>query len=262
MLPTLKPCTNHTFIITRPIHQAKNLSAQIENLGGKSLLFPTLNIQPLSLEGKIDLFPQIDKVIFTSANAVCSVMPHWEKIQPIPAVFAIGSGTAKALANFQIFAKTPTKAEFNSEGLLKLPELQTVKNQCIVIFSGVGGRELLLEELTKRGAKVEKIAVYRRECPALPDTFPPSENISLIISTSSESLKNLWQMAGAKGQVWLSQQPLLVISKSMATLAQELGFKCKALVANNASDEAILVAIVAWCSKYRASEKLPIDLTK
>lgn len=256
-----KPCSGHTFLITRPEHQAKNLYTQIKDLGGQGILFPTLIIQPFSSEQiiqSINHLPSIiDKIIFTSKNAVHFVMPHWKKITSHPAVFAVGPSTLKALANFEIIAKMPLMAQFNSEGLLNLRALQAVDNQQIVIFSGVGGRTLLADELVKRGAHVKKIAVYKRECPIFTGVFPPSENISLIISTSSESLKNLWKMVDRENQIWLSKQELLVVSEDMKMLALELGFQHMPLVANNASDEAILSAILAWCDKYTTSEKFP-----
>jgi uroporphyrinogen-III synthase len=235
--------THSVFLITKPEHQAKNLCAQIENLGGRCILFPTLTIKTLPAEQIAKAISQLsstDKIIFTSANAVHPVIPHWSALSSA-AVFAVGPGTASALANLQITAKIPT--EFSSEGLLALPDLQTVHHQQIVIFSGIGGRTRLQEELKKRGATVQKIAVYQRECPVLTAIFPPIEKISLVISTSEESLKNLWAMVGPEGQTWLKEQRLLVISTEMQRLAQRLGFKHPAIRADNASDEAILLRL-------------------
>jgi len=241
---------HNTFLITKPQHQAKNLCKQIENSGGHCILLPTLAIKSLSPEQiaqTMTALSPIDKVIFTSANAVYPVMPYWKEITTVPAIFAVGPGTAKALASFHITAKVPT--EFNSEGLLALPDLQAIQQQHIVIFSGEGGRELLQQELKKRGAAVQKIAVYKRERPMLTTVFPPAEDISLIISTSEESLKNLWEMVGLEGQAWLREQRLLVISAKMEILAQQLGFKQTPIKASNASDEAILEVILKTMRK-------------
>lgn len=252
---TPMPLTNHTFLITRPSNQAKQLCTQIENLGGRCVLLPTIAIQPLPPEKIIraisHLSPQIDKIIFTSANAVHPIMPHWSQIDVNTSIFAIGPGTARTLADFQIAAQIAAK--FNSEGLLALPELQKVRNQQIVIFSGIGGHTLLTDELTKRGAKVTKIAVYQRACPSPTDPFPPLKDIWVVISTSMESLKNLWEMVGTKNQTALKEKQLLVINHDMAAYASQLGFKHPPWVADNASDEAILAAIVSECHKYPAT---------
>ena len=86
--------------------------------------------------------------------------------------------------------------------------------------------------------------MYERECPVITDTFPPVEKIALVISTSEESLKNLWEMGGVEGQAWLKEQHLLVISSKMQELAEQLGFKYPAIKADNPSDEAVLEAVL------------------
>jgi uroporphyrinogen-III synthase len=238
-----KPYSGLTFLLTKPEQQAKNLCTSLESLGGRCLLFPTLAIEvfpPAKIAPIIAKLPPTEKVIFTSSNAVSPVMPYWEKFKNVSVTFAVGSGTAKTLANFHIIAKLPAK--FTSEGLLELPELQVVKNQHITIFSGVGGRDLLPKELKKRGAVVEKVAVYRRSCPMVAAEFPPLSAISLIISTSEESLVNLWQLMGVSQQAWLKEQHLLVVSPKMQVLAQRLGFKHQPILADNATDAAILKA--------------------
>lgn len=233
---------NQTFILTRPIAQAKNLYAQLTALGGNCQLFPTLQINslPFTLPSG-----RPEKVIFVSANAVYPVMPYW----PLSAnaeVFAIGPGTAKALAEFGIDASLPCAEQFTSEGLLTLPHLQAVAGQSIIIFQGQGGRPLLGEALRSRQAVVQQVAVYQRHCPSSHFTaeIPRWQEYSvLFICSSRECLENLWVMAGSQGQGWLSHQRLLVISEKMAELATVLGFRDKPLVARNASDEAILEVI-------------------
>lgn len=243
-----KPFSHQIFILTRPAHQAENLRTQITHLGGVCILFPTLSIilldAPTIENAILKLHPPIDKVIFTSANAVHPTIPFWCHLQP-SLVFATGPGTAKALSQYQIHAHTPA-TEFNSEGLLALPALQQVAGQQIVIFSGIGGRNLLTDALKQRGAKVKKIAVYRRDQPLPPTKWPLPDKIDCIISTSQESLKNLWAMADGQQQIGLSEQRLLVISPEMGDQARMLGFKGEILVANNASDAAILAALKGY----------------
>jgi uroporphyrinogen-III synthase len=246
---TSKPLANLTFLITRPARQAQNLCARIETLGGNCIVFPTLEISPLPgleqlLTPIVANLSSADKVIFLSANAVYPVMPYWPRIYNAPPVFAIGPGTAKALVEFGVESHIPAAEAFNSEGLLSLPELQSVTGQQIVIFSGLDGRMVLAETLKARKAQVRQLAVYQRICPTT-DLQPhllqwQQQRIALIISTSSESLNNLWLMAGDKGQPWLRSQRLLIISQHMAELARKLGFLSAPLVAANASDSAIL----------------------
>jgi uroporphyrinogen-III synthase len=243
---TMQMLKNHTFLITRPRHQSQRLCAQIEQSGGLCILLPAIAINPFSVvevKGAIIQLPQpIDKIIFTSANAVYPVMPFWSKIKAA-STFAIGSGTARALADFNISAIVPESDTFNSKGILALSAMQALKGQYIVIFTGADGRMELADELTKREATVKKIAVYERQMPALKRKFPLNEAICLIVTTSLESLTNLWHMAGPAERTWLTKQQWLVINEAMQKMAKKLGIKQKPLLAKNASDEAILSAI-------------------
>ncbi len=247
-LSTLKPLTNLTFLITRPAHQSQNLCSSIETLGGHCIAFPTVEILPLpgheSLLANID-FSKIDKIIFVSANAVHPVMSYWP-MNYKPFVFAIGPGTATALTEHKVECQLPIEGQFTSEGLLALPELQSVAREKIIVFSGLGGRTVLAQALITLGAEVQQIAVYQRARPRIalpPDIIERQPPVDLIISTSRESLINLWQIA-EHNQPWLRQQQLLVISPGMTVLAKELGFQLSPLMAANASDHALLTQLL------------------
>src|SRR5262245_9899572 len=126
-----------TFLLTRPSNQAENLRSRLEALGGHCLIFPTLIIEPLLPPHPImATINQVNHIILTSANAVYPIMPYWPRNKHQPQLFAIGPGTAKALAGFQLTATIPADNQFNSEGLLALSPLQTIAQQKIIIFTG------------------------------------------------------------------------------------------------------------------------------
>lgn len=238
---------NITCLITRPKHQADSLCQLIESAGGTCILFPTIEIIPLPnttlpIQSALQ---QADKIIFVSTNAALPVLPNFSTPPSAP-VFAIGRGTQKTLLLHGIEASIPQNDQFNSEGLLDLPELQAVQHQNIVIFSGKKGKTLLFETLQHRGAAVQYIPVYKRVKPKA--NFEPLllTPIDCIISTSGENLKNLWAMAGRKHRDWLLKQQLLVISPTMKTLAENLGFLNPPLISANATDEAIFQTLMDW----------------
>ena len=50
--------------------------------------------------------------------------------------------------------------------MMQLPELATLKaGNRVLIWRGQGGRQLLNDDLMKRGIQVDNIAWYERQCP-------------------------------------------------------------------------------------------------
>src|SRR3990167_5142020 len=146
-------------VVTRPAHQAERLAELIERAGGRAIRFPTLEIfdaQDMTpLSGAIDRLEQFDLAIFISPNAVNRVMNQVRAKRVWPSDLrcaAVGKGSAKALERFGCDAVIVPQGRFDSEALLALPELQDMAGKRVVIFRGEGGRELLGDELVRRGA--------------------------------------------------------------------------------------------------------------
>jgi uroporphyrinogen-III synthase len=119
-----------------------------------------------------------------------------------------------------------------------------------VIFRGNGGREMLADTLRKRGARVEYAEAYRRVCPKS-DSAELLQRwrqgfVNIVLVNSAESLRNLVRMLGKAGESLLTGTPLLVVSERMLALAEELGFQYAPVVADNATDKAVVDALLAW----------------
>jgi uroporphyrinogen-III synthase len=235
-------------IITRPAHQAAILARWLENRGDQPIIFPTLDILPVEdnrlLRAAVQRIAAYDFVLFVSANAVSHALPFYQPGIAIKAM-AIGPGTARALAAYGV---TPVwiPAAYHSEGLLSSPLLQEISGKNIAIFCGENSRGLLKSTLTQRGARVDEIICYRRRCPIVDAAAVwqawQRANVRLIISTSRESLANLWQLFDKVAHDGLLRIPLLVISPAMAEQAAQLGFQV-ILTAAGANDEAIRVCL-------------------
>ena len=241
-------------LVTRPEHQADVVCQTIEQHGGVAIRCPTLSIrEPNNWAPALTIFDRLaeyDLAIFTSANAVNRAMPLiWER-GGLPLwleIAAIGQATARALVRHGIDHCLRPEAGFTSEALLALPRFQQVAGQTIVIVRGEGGRELLAETLTARGARVVHAEVYRRERPTLDATVLLERwargEIGAVTVTSAESLLNLFDMLGIDGQDYLRETPLIVVSARIQQTAVELG--CRRLQrARDASDDAILAALL------------------
>jgi uroporphyrinogen-III synthase len=142
---------------------------------------------------------------------------------------AVGPGTANALAQFGIDCLLP-ESRFDSEGLLARPELQTtaVQGQSVLLLRGDGGRELLADTLTQRGANVEAIACYARHAPAnLAAPFRATwltGTLDGILISSSEGLDNLLAGTSAAEHDKLFLTPLFVPHPRIAEKAKSAGF--------------------------------------
>jgi len=229
-----------TIVNTRPSEQAAGLNKKLQALGCKTLLFPTLEIIPISTAPIT--YDQFDFIIFVSANAV----RYGTKENTLPDIPVIAIGPATATALQQHALKDPIiPKRFNSEGILALDKLQNINKKSVLIFCGSNSRPLLKDTLIKRGAIVTLAECYRRQQPSVPQPLIAEllkRPIDLIISTSLESLNNLHNMLGKTAEQNLIDIPLIAISEAMKQRAKNLQFKTIYL-AENATDDAIIKTI-------------------
>ena len=250
--PAERPLAGRGIVITRPAQQAGELAELVRAAGGHAILFPVLeildaeNLGPLNaVIGRLDDF---DLAIFISPNAVHKAMNLIKARRVLPPglkVAAIGRGSVKALGKFGIKEVSAPAGRFDSEALLEHPALTDVAGKRIVIFRGEGGRELLGDTLAARGARVEYAECYRRGKPNL-DAAPlmkawARNELHAIVVTSSEGLRNLFDMVGKLGQTWLRKTPLFVPHPRIADVARELGLE--QVVATEAGDEGIIAGL-------------------
>lgn len=235
-------------LITRPKHQAIALESMLRAIGADTFILPSIDILPPrdinALNHAIKSTSHYDIAIFVSANAVRAMAPHWPLLAQPSIIVAIGPGTKQAAELNDIMVdQMPEK--FSTEGLLELPIFQQLADKKIVIFSGANSRDLLKNTLEKRGANVTTVECYRRACPGkINDDLLQELNdstINWIISTSSESLKNLDVMLSHSK--WLLEKNLVVISDKMRDQAFKIGFTGKIVVSSNADNASIVAAL-------------------
>lgn len=235
-------------LVTRPKPQGVQLCAEIEKLHGHAFYFPTIAFtcapdQQALLSAVAQLAEQ-DWIIFISPQAVKASL-NFVQNQALPSTVklaAVGEGTANALlqAGFNIDV---IPSEWTSEGLLALPQFQSVANKKIAVVRGVGGREKIDSALAERGAHVLPVIAYQRVIPEVDISdcvnCVKRSSFDCIVCTSFESVNNLKNMLGPESWPYLRLTPLLVVSERIKTLAQDLGFQT-IWVSVNASQQAIL----------------------
>ena len=237
---------NKHIAITRPAEQAKKLAELITNAGGTPILFPLIEITPLADYALFDaVLSQIDDydwAIFISTNAVQNGMPRLLK-KGIPKNLkfaAIGAITAKELEKFGVKNVLFPTEKSDSEALLALPEM--FKAEKVMIFRGVGGREILAETLTARDATVTFAECYQRTNPQQNCDGLKANKLHGIVVTSSEAMRHLLDLAGNTGltekQDWLKNTPIFVNHARVAEQALARGLTVH--IAETGGDEAML----------------------
>ncbi len=230
------------FIVTRPINRATNLVDRLCKISTDALPLQINHCPLIAItdytEQALPVLSGFAGVIFISGNAVDLArkqlsIDDWERLLQNP-LYAIGQQTAATLQfdrdrlSEQLTSIAPAKVAYpqqmNSEGLLKMSQLQTINGQSWLIVKGVGGRDKLKTGLESAGATVTELCVYQRK---LPDLMA-QEQIAYYnqlnpywLVTSLQALNHLWRI--------LKQQPkgcrIIVSSDRIAVEADKLDFK-------------------------------------
>ena len=211
-------------LITRFAPHAQRLADLLNEQGIFSLAQPLLKIEPV--KGSISSFTKsYDDIIAISSNAVeYTKLNQW----PIACYFAVGDATQSLLKKQTKQTVSVPLDSFNSEGLLALAQFQHIKNRSILILRGVGGRELLKEELTSRGAEVDYYESYQRVAIKLPRSTTvhkwQQQAINGAIISSIELLEQLIIVVPSEHQEWLKSLSIFAASKRILEHANALGF--------------------------------------
>ena len=115
------------------------------------------------------------------------------------------------------FSNPAMRGGYDSEHLLASPEFAHVQGQRILIVRGGGGRELLAEQLTARGAEVAYAEVYDRRCAVpIPGAVAAVEaewsrgEIQVITATSGELLRCLFEILSPDGRDLLARSVFVI----------------------------------------------------
>jgi uroporphyrinogen-III synthase len=250
-------------VITRPQAQARKLSELVTAEAGAVHLFPLIEIAPLSdyatFDATLDELKDHDWAIFISSNAVENGMPRMHsRYGTLPSKLkfaAIGPVTAAGLSQHGIAETLTPQDRFDSEALLALPEMQAMAGKKVMIFRGVGGRELLAERLRARGALVTFAECYRRINPqANADSLRAlwqNKQLHALVVTSSEAMRHLLELAGK--DAWLADTPVCVNHARIGELGAQHGLMTA--VADAPGDEAMLACLIRTLNQIEGSTR-------
>lgn len=168
-------------------------------------------------------------------NTVHNTMSHLKTLWA-----AMGPGTAKMLQDSispshppqNLSILMPKFPPYDSESFLRLPQMQaeSIENKNVLILRGDGGRELMVETLKGRGARLSIVETYVRQPPnfnGVASLFNQIQDFpALIIITSAYALNNLvilyTKHNNIEGSCW--NIPLIVVGKRLYEAAIQSGF--------------------------------------
>lgn len=239
---------------------AERLVLPLQAAGYSVSNVPLLAIEPLTLQAQqkqwlmdLDLFHRVVVISPSAADVLLEILEDFWPQWPIGVNwYTVGQGTKLRLAQAGIEAVCPEQGD-KSEDLLLQPELQQLAGEKALLVKGLGGRDLLHDTLTARGAKVSVLPLYERVKPKL----TPQQieellvgNHQVLVVTSGDALAQYVAFIKARFtdsprlEKQLNRCWLLVPSYRIEQQAREMGFS-RVVNTDGAGSEAILAAIKA-----------------
>lgn len=244
-----------TILVTRPSPAAEALVERLQRAGRVAWSLPLIEFTPGQ---DLALLPQQlaalhpgDLVFIVSQHAIHYAAAHLRQAGfTWPATvnyYAIGRSSALALHAASGHAAAYPRERETSETLLQFRDLHRLTGKRALILRGNGGRELLADTLEQRGATVTLSECYQRCAKyyegALEGRRWRDRGINTIVVTSGEMLQQLYSLFPAiDREEWLLHCRLIVVSKRLATLARECGWR-EITVADGADNDALMRAL-------------------
>lgn len=236
----LQPLSNWSVICLRPAAQQSAVRRAVQARGARHVALPGLRLAALPATDELRDALACPVAVFTSPAAVIFAA-RLAPSPPIPLggegveiVFAVGAGTARALARYGIHAISPPPDAMHSEGLLALPEWNRITGP-VGLITAPGGRGTIPAGLTQRGLEIRRAEVYQRLPPRLDArhhrALMQSPAPRAVLVSSAEALDGALNALPAACRTHLLDAVAVACSARLADLAQERGFSCAIIAA-------------------------------
>jgi uroporphyrinogen III methyltransferase/synthase len=213
-----RPLFGKRVLVTRPREQSAEFVHLLEAAGAEPIEAPMIRILPPEDYGALDeacaSAAAFDSIVFSSANAVDAFVdrllrsPLDLRVLHGVKLCAVGAATAARLAHFGLKVDL-TPAEHRAEALVQaITEMGDVRGTRVLLPHADIGRELIADELRKRGADVTEVTAYRTEIAepgreGEPDVYRMllERQIDVVTFTSPSAVKNFVRVVGAEPAV-------------------------------------------------------------
>jgi uroporphyrinogen III methyltransferase/synthase len=257
------PLSGRSIVVTRSAEQSPGLAAPLEALGAEVLALPVIEIGDPDdwspADHAIERIGSYDWIVLTSVNGVERLDERMDRHQLRmgdlrEARFAVvGSATARRLRDFGL-EPAVVPEHFRAEGLVAaMRQAGLREGDRVLIARAAEAREVLPEELTELGAKVDVVPVYR-----LVTAVPRAEvlerlaagGVDAVVFASGGTARRFVAMArtaGFDGVKALESTAVASIGPVTTEVLHELGIRVDAEAATSTSQGLVdaLVGLLA-----------------
>jgi uroporphyrinogen III methyltransferase/synthase len=205
-----QPLFGKRIVVTRAKGQAEGLSSRLRALGAEVVELPTIEIRPAAdyapLDRAIANLACYDWLIFTSANGVRFFLERLDgsaaDLRGLRAkICAIGPATRAAIESAHLKADLMGK-DYVAEGLLEAFRAHDLAGRRVLLPRAAVARDLVPDELARRGAQVDVVEAYRTVVPEdaaarAREIFDAARKPDIITFTSSSTVQNFAAVAQA-----------------------------------------------------------------
>jgi uroporphyrinogen III methyltransferase/synthase len=239
------PLFGRRIVVTRAAGQAGALSTRLEALGACVIEIPTIEIQPAAdaapLDRAIAKLASYDWLIFTSANGVRFFLDRLDRsaadLRSLRArICAIGPATRAAIEALHLKVDLMGQ-EYVAESLLEAFAGEDLAGKRVLLPRAAVARDVIPEELARRGAHVDVVEAYRTAAPEGGAELPAG--VDFVTFTSSSTVQNFVSMFGAGGVKGVSIGP--VTTRTARALGVEIAAEANPFTVDGLVDAVLRV---------------------
>lgn len=257
------PLADKTILVTRAAGQSSQFSDRLWQAGAQVIEMPTLVIGPPTSWDALDrAIAQLDRfnwLILTSTNGVDYFFDRLSAQGKDPRALAgikiavVGKKTAESLRSHGLIPDF-IPPDFIADSLVA--HFPDRLEGCQILFPRVesGGREMLVRELTAKGAQLEEVPAYESRCPEAitPSALAALQNhtVHVITFASSKTVQNFCHLV--ETTTALSQSKDWLEGVCIASIGPETSKTCQNLLgrldveAKQYTLEGLATAICEW----------------
>jgi uroporphyrinogen III methyltransferase / synthase len=221
-----RPLFGKRVLVTRPREQAAEFVGLLEELGAQPIEAPMISIAPPTDWGPLDEVcrrgAEFDWIVFSSGHAVEAFMgrllasPLDLRSLKGTKLCAVGPATGERLARYGLKVDL-VPAESRAEAVVHaMVDQGSISGQKVLLPRSDIGREVIGDELRKRGADVTEVVAYRTvaldfERDGAPDIYRMllDHKIDVVTFTSPSAVRNFVELLGPEPAADLLQATIV-----------------------------------------------------